>query len=125
MQLVVFFGHILHYTMHDHHTIGLDFLQVFSQTVGMVQIFQFQGSIIEFLKYKCNWHDLIVRQFLATVETDFNEEEIEWMIRKRQFKASFVEFCTAHKLDYNISTKSINIDNEESFKQLRRSTSAK
>jgi len=33
----------------------------------------------EFLKNKCNWNDLIVKQFLATVEIDFDEEEIEWM----------------------------------------------
>jgi len=71
VQLVVFFGHILHYTMHDHHIIGLDFLQIFPQIVRMIQIFEFQG-IIEFLKDKCNWNDLIVRQLLGTVEIDFD-----------------------------------------------------
>lgn len=90
----------------------------------MIQIFEFQG-IIEFLKDKCNWNDLIVRQLLGTVEIDFDEEEIEWMTWQRQYRASFVEFCTANKLDSNFYTESINIDNGESFKQMSRSIGAK
>jgi hypothetical protein len=67
------------------------------------QIFEFQ-DIIEFLKDKCNWNDFIVRQFLATMEIDF-DEEIEWMTQKRQYRASFVESCTTNKLDSNFYTK--------------------
>lgn len=43
------------------------------------------------------------------MEIDFDEEEIVWMTRKRQYKASFAELCTANKLDSNFYTESINI----------------
>jgi hypothetical protein len=52
------------------------------KNVGLVANLHAMG-LYDFLEHKCNWNDLIVRQFYAIMEIDTMNDKIEWMTGKR------------------------------------------
>ena len=54
-----------------------------------------------FFLHICDWDEIIIRQFYATLQIDMVEETLAWMTGKRIYHTIFAEFATANLLNYD------------------------
>jgi hypothetical protein len=51
--------------------------------------------LTNFFQHRCDWNEIVVRQFYATPELNMDEETFVWMTGKRRYHATFAEFAAA------------------------------
>jgi hypothetical protein len=112
VQEDAYFGYIRDGTIFKHQYINMTYMMENKNTFGLVANLHAMG-LYDFLQHKCNWNDMIVRQFYATMEIDTVKEKIEWMTGKRRYSATFDEFARANKLDNGFFLDSIDLDEED------------
>lgn len=99
VQENAFFGHLVGTTVFSHKRIDFDYLASKAVLVDVAIKFE-HLRLRPFLEHRCDWNDIIIKQFYATYEIDFDAKTLEWMTGKRKFSATFEEFAIANKLDY-------------------------
>jgi hypothetical protein len=60
---------------------------------------------------------MAVKQFLATIEIDIDEQSITWMTGFKRYSATFAEFATANSLDYDTILVGIDLYTEDNFEE--------
>lgn len=117
VQEDAFFGYISKGTIHKHQHINMGYMiEHITGLVGNLHAMRLH----DFLHHKCNWNDLIVRQFYATMEIDTVNEKIEWMTGKRRYSASFDQFAEANELDNGFFANSTDLDAEHALPMAQR-----
>ena len=76
VQQDAFFGLLSSKTVFKHKFVDWDFIGQYPIMSGLIPIFQ-RIMLFSFTKHKCDWNENVVRQFYATVELNFEENEIE------------------------------------------------
>jgi hypothetical protein len=114
VQEDAYFGHIRTTTVHKHQYINMTFLMDKDIAADLISTLHDIG-LHDFLDHNCNWNDLIVRQFYATMEIKTDINEIEWMTGKRRYTATFDEFVEANMINSGAMEQAIDLDEEEKF----------
>jgi hypothetical protein len=60
---------------------------------GLISQFQTCG-LYDFMGQKTDFSEMAVKQFLATVEIDIDEQSITWMTGFKRYTTTFAEFAT-------------------------------
>ena len=63
-----------------------------------------QMGLANFLHHRCDWNEIVIRQFYATLENNIVEERLWWTTRKRTYFVTFAQFAAANQLDYDFIT---------------------
>ena len=83
-----------------------------SQPVMSALVDRFEAmGLANFLQYRCDWNETIIRQFYATLDINIVEERLWWTTGKRTYFATFAQFAAANQLDYDFITndQSVNV----------------
>ena len=77
---------------------------------ALVDRFEATG-LANFLQYRCDWNEIVIHQFYATLEISMEEERIWWTTGKKTYYATFAQFVAANELDYDsiTSEQSVNV----------------
>lgn len=68
------------------------------------------------MAYMSLWdNELTVKQFLATVEINIENQLIFWMTGFKHYVATFTEFATAKSLNYTIISQGVDLYTEDQF----------
>jgi hypothetical protein len=111
VQRDAFYGHLLDKVVFKHQWIDFIHMADYNVMYELVQRFEDLG-IKEFMEHKCDWNDTVIRQFYATVEIVSIEEKLTWMTGKNRYEATFEEFATVNKLNYNEISQGVDITDE-------------
>jgi hypothetical protein len=68
---------------------------------GLLAKFQACG-LYESMGQRTVFNELTIKKFLATAETNINDQLIIWMTGFKRYVATFAKFAVANSLDYAI-----------------------
>ena len=95
VQQDAYFGHLVKKTVFKHQTIDLAYMRsqpVMSELVDRIE----QMGLANFLQHRCDWNEIVIRQFYATLEISMEEEKIWWKTGKRVYYTTFAECAAAN-----------------------------
>jgi hypothetical protein len=101
---------------HKHQVIDWDYMQGQTVMEGLIAKFQSCG-LYEFMRQRTDFNELIVKQFLATVEVNIQDQLIVWMTRFKRYVATFTEFATANSLYYDMISQGVDLYAEDQFEE--------
>jgi hypothetical protein len=81
---------------------------------GLIPKFQACG-LYEFMGQRIDFSEMAVKQFLATAEIDIDEQSLTWMTGFKRYTATFAEFATANRLNYDMISARIDLYAEDNF----------
>jgi hypothetical protein len=81
---------------------------------GLLAKFQTCG-LYEFMGQRTDFNELTVKQFLATVEINIEDQLIVWMTGFKRYVATFAEFAVTNSLDYAIISETVDLYTEDQF----------
>ena len=110
VQQDAYFGHLVKKKVFEHQTIDLGYMRTQPVMSALVDRFETMG-LANFLQYRCDWNETVIRQFYATLEISMEEERIWWTTGKKTYYATFAQFAAANELDYDFITneQSVNV----------------
>ena len=82
IQQDAYFGHLVKKTVFKHQTIELAYMRSQPVMTDLVDRFETMG-LENFLHHRCDWNEIVIRQFYATLEISMEEERIWWTTGKR------------------------------------------
>ena len=88
VQQDAFFGHMINKTVYIHQTIDLAYMRSHPVMTELVDRFDTMG-LANFLQHRCDWNEMVIRQFYATLDISIEEEKLWWKIGKRVYYATF------------------------------------
>ena len=110
VQKDVYFGHLVKKTVFKHQTIDLGYMRTQPIMSALVDRFEKMG-LANFLQHRCDWNEIVFRQFYTTLEINMVEERIWWTTGKKTYYATFAQFAAANELNYDFITneQSVNV----------------
>jgi hypothetical protein len=99
---------------HKHQVIDWEYMQGKTVMEGLLAKFQACG-LYEFMGQQTDFNELTVKQFLATVEINIQDQLIVWMAGFKSYVATFAEFVTANSLDYDMISQGVDLYTEDQF----------
>ena len=117
VQFDAFWSVILHTNFHKHQTIDWTYILNEPCLTEVEGMFRAVG-LHDFLAHRCDYNEIIIRQFYATVEFDLEEKSLKWMTGKRKYAATFVEFAEANLLDYNFISNGADLVGADNFEDI-------
>jgi hypothetical protein len=81
---------------------------------GLLAKFQACG-LYESMGQRTVFNELTIKKFLATAETNINDQLIIWMTGFKRYVATFAEFAVANSLDYAIISQWVDLYTEDQF----------
>ena len=110
VQKNAYFNHLVKKTVFKYQTIDLSYIRSQQVMSDLVDRFE-QMGLANFLQHRCDWNEIVIRQFYATLEINMIEKRIWWTTGKRTYYATFAQFAAANQLDYDFITsdQSVNV----------------
>jgi hypothetical protein len=99
---------------HKHQVIDWDYMQGQSVMEGLLAKFQACG-LYEFMGQRTDFHELTVKQFLATAKINIDDQLIVSMTGFKRYVATFAKFAAANSLDYAIISQGVDLYTEDQF----------
>jgi hypothetical protein len=112
VQEQAFFSSLMDCTIFTHQRVDFDYLESKPVLAGAETKLENLG-LKPFLQHRCDWNEIIIRQFYATYEMDFEAKNIMWMTSKSVYEATFEEFAAANHLNYEYFSDGVDVYNED------------
>jgi hypothetical protein len=116
LQFDVFWRTLMDTNFHKHQVIDWTFMLGQSVMEGLIPKFEACG-LYDFMGQKTDFSEMVVKQFLATVEIDIDEQSITWMTGFKRYSATIAEFATTNNLDYDIISAGIDLYTKDNFEE--------
>jgi hypothetical protein len=107
-------GHLLNVSIHKHQVVDWQYMLEQPVMCDLVAHFN-QIGLYQFLATRCDYNEMIIRQFYATAVVNMDAKTIEWIIGKRKYEATFKDF----HLDYDMISAGVNLIEEDVFTDIR------
>lgn len=88
----------------------------------MDMVWKFQNTeLYDFMGNKCDYKEMVVRQFLSTAEIDIHEKINVWMNGHMRYLATFADFASANYLNYALILARVDLYEEVNFEEIEQS----